>query len=386
KHFRDHLGFIFLLTSIFFINFISRIILAPIIPAMEKDLGLSHTESGTLFLLISTGYFISLLSSGFFSSRFTHRQTIICSGIGLGIALLGASISQGLWAIRISLLFLGMAAGLYLPSGIAMITTTFASRHWGKAIAIHEVAPNLSFVVAPLLSEVVMLRFDWRNVFVVLGVTGVALILLFIRYGTGGRFHGQSPNVSSIRGIVTKPSFWTMVLLFGLGISGTLGVFTMLSVFLVNTHGFERNPANTLVSFSRIAGMVMTFAGGWLTDRIGAKRVLMAVFLFSGLTTASIGIASSSYVAIPILLQPIIASCFFPAGLAALSLMSRPELRNLVVSLTVPIAFLVGGGLVPTLIGFVGDVSSFSVGIFIVGVLILSGAFISAFMNSRNRF
>lgn len=386
KQFREHFGFIFLLTSIFFINFISRIILAPMVPAIEEDLGLSHTESGTLFLLISTGYFISLLGSGYFTSRLTHRQTIICSGIGLGVALLGASISQGLWPIRVSLLLVGMAAGLYLPSGIAMITTTFDSRHWGKAIAIHEVAPNLSFVVAPLLCEIVMLRFDWRKVFILLGITGLALILLFMRYGKGGDFRGQAPNVHTIKGIVSSSLFWTMILLFGLGISGTLGIFTMLSVFLVNTHGFDRNFANTLVSISRIAGMVMTFIGGWLTDRIGAKKVLMTVFLLNGLATATIGIVPSSYVALPIILQPVIASCFFPAGLAALSLMSRPELRNLMVSLTVPIAFLMGGGLVPTLIGFLGDVSSFSLGIMIVGILILFGSVISVFLDLRNRF
>ncbi|MFH1102626.1 MAG: MFS transporter [Pseudomonadota bacterium] len=386
EQFRNRLGFVLLLTAVFFINFISRIVLAPLIPTIESDLGINHTEAGSLFLFISCGYFISLLGSGFFSSRFTHRQTIVFSGIAMGFALFGASVSHGLWAIRTTLFFLGLAAGLYLPSGIAVITTTFDMRHWGKAIAIHEMAPNLSFVVAPLLAEAVMLRFNWRGVFVILGFGSIALAALFVRYGLGGRFHGESPSISSIKGIIFNSSFWVMVFLFGLGISGTLGVFTMLPVFLVSTHGFERGMANTLIAGSRVAGMVMTFLGGWLTDRIGAKKILMIVFLVNGAATVLIGMASSALVVLPVVLQPIIAACFFPAGLAALSMMSRPELRNLVVSLTVPIAFLVGGGMVPTLIGYIGDVSSFSIGISIVGGLILTGAGFSMLIEDRKRF
>ncbi|MGD8947416.1 MAG: hypothetical protein PVI62_12185, partial [Desulfobacterales bacterium] len=66
--FRGQMGFLFLLTTIFFLNFISRIILAPLIPTIETDLDLSHAEAGSLFLFISCGYFATLIGSGFVSS------------------------------------------------------------------------------------------------------------------------------------------------------------------------------------------------------------------------------------------------------------------------------------------------------------------------------
>ena len=114
----SHLSPLLILTSIFFINFIARIILAPLMPKIENELNLAHADAGSLFLLISIGYFLTLLGSGFFSSRHTHRKTIILSSAVLGVALLGTSFSSGLWGIRIGMLILGMAAGLYLPSGI----------------------------------------------------------------------------------------------------------------------------------------------------------------------------------------------------------------------------------------------------------------------------
>ena len=75
--FRTYLGPLLILTSIFFVNFISRIIPAPLMPKIEADLNISHAQAGSFFLLISIGYFVTLIGSGFFSARLTHRKTII---------------------------------------------------------------------------------------------------------------------------------------------------------------------------------------------------------------------------------------------------------------------------------------------------------------------
>ena len=80
---------------------------------------------------------------------------------------------------------LGMAAGLYLPSGIATLTTLVDMRHWGKAIAIHELAPNLSFVTAPLVAEAILAWFSWRLAFALLGIAALGLAAVFYRYGKG---------------------------------------------------------------------------------------------------------------------------------------------------------------------------------------------------------
>jgi NNP family nitrate/nitrite transporter-like MFS transporter len=97
--------------------------------------------------------------------------------------------------------------------------------------------------------------------------------------------------------------------------------------------------------------------------------------------TVCIGIASRDWIAIPVFIQPMLAVCFFPAGLAALSLVSTDRDRNIFVSLTVPMGFLVGGGAVPTLIGFIGDISTFGLGIMLVGALIFSGTMMTVFLK-----
>jgi NNP family nitrate/nitrite transporter-like MFS transporter len=371
------------LTSIFGVNFAARIIYAPLMPEIEKDLNISHGEAGSLFLLISIGYFISLTGSGWVAAHLTHRKTITLSSMALGLALIGTAFSNNLWTIRLSLFMLGMAAGLYLPSGIATLTEFISARHRGKAIAVHELAPNLAFVASPLLSELVLVWFSWQTAVVWFGIAALLMGVVFARFGSGGDFPGVAPSFESFKPFFREDAFWLMLFLFGLGICGSLGTYTMLPLYLVNDHGIERNFANSLVAFSRISGLGMIFVGGWLTDRIGAKRTLIYVFLLSGITTILMGITSAPWVVVVVFVQAMLAVCFFPAGFAALSRIGPSNARNIAVSLTVPFAFLFGGGAVPTGIGFMGDVASFSLGIILVGVLVLSGAPLSLFLKFR---
>lgn len=379
--FRAHLIPLIIITSIFFINFVARIIPAPLMPKIEADLNISHAQAGSFFLLISIGYFIALIGSSFFSSRLTHKQTILLSSVALGLALVGASFSQGLWGIRLGLLILGMSAGLYISSGIATVTSITSPRHWGKAIAIHELAPNLGFVAAPLLCEAVLIWFSWRAVFVSLGAFAILLAFVLARFGRGGEFQGEAPSLSSYGAILSNPLFWVLVVLFSLGISSSLGIFTMLPLYLVTEHGIERNWANTLLALSRIPSLGVMLAGGLITDRVGPQRVLKLVFLLSGLLTIVMGLVPSNWIALAVLVQPTFAASFFPAAIAALSLVSSQKERSLFVSLNVPVAFLIGGGVVPALIGFIGDVSNFSIGIAVVGGLVLTGTIFSGYLK-----
>ena len=379
--FRNTIGPILVITSIFFLNFTSRITPAPLAPRIEADLQLSHAGTGALFLFISIGYFIALVGSGFVSSRLNHKRTIAVSNTALGFAMLGTAFCSGLWTMRLGLFMVGMAAGLYLPSAIATLTSLVPSQHWGKAIAIHELAPNLSFIAAPLISEGILVWFNWRAVFLLMGTLALIMSPIFMRYSHGGNFKGEAPGFGALGQLYGNLSFWLMVLLFSLGVIGTLGLYTMLPLYLVSEHGIDRNLANTLIALSRVPSVIMAFAAGWATDRIGPRRTLKIVFIIAGLMTFLLGMAPSSVIRYIVFLQPLIAVCFFPAGFAAMSLIVAPRMRNIAVSLIVPLAFVAGGGLAPIFIGYIGDRHSFAMGIMICGGLIAMGSFFAGLLK-----
>lgn len=365
------------LAFLFLVNFTGRVVFAPLMPTLERDVAITHSQAGGLFFLIILGYFISVLSSGFVSSRLTHRKTIILSATSLGLVLLFVSLCTRLWSTAIALLFVGLASGLYLPSAIAILTSVINAKHWGKALAIHELAPTLGFILAPLLSEVFLRFFSWRGVFTFLGALSVILGAVFARFGRGGEFRGEPPGFRSFKALLKQPSFLIMIALFGLGLVGNYGIFTMLPLYLVTDRGLEQNWANTLIALSRISGIGMTFLAGWVTDRLGPRKTLIGAFLLTGSVTVLLGLFPYPWIIIPIFLQPMLAVCFFPAGFAALSFIGSAKVRSVAVSLAVPLGFLFGGGAVPFGISLMGEIGFFGLGVSLAGGLILFGTFLA---------
>jgi NNP family nitrate/nitrite transporter-like MFS transporter len=378
--FRSQMAPLLFLAGIFLLNFLSRIALAPLMPTVEKDLKIGHGEAGSLFFIISLGYCPMLLGSGFVSSRLNHRRTIILSSLAVGGAFLFVGLSHSLWGVRLGLLILGMAAGLYLPSAILTIIGLVRSKDLGKAIAIHEMAPNLGFLIAPFLAEALLGWFSWRGVLVFIGIASLIGGAIFGFWGKGGNSYGEAPNLRMMRSLLVDPSVLILIVLFSLALGMSSGVYSMMPLYLVSERGMDRTWANTLLGLSRVATLGIVLLSGWMTDRLGVEKNLKAVFLTAGLLTCMLGVAPGSWVIPIVFIQGMVATCFFPVGFAALSRVGSPSSKNVVLSLTLPVVSLIGGA-IPVGIGLMGEMGFFSLGFTLLGGLILGGLILIRYLK-----
>jgi len=372
---------VFFLVGIFLLNFTARIILSPLLPTIENELGISHGQAGFFFFLISAGYLFGLLGSGFFASRATHKLTIVVSSAGVGMALIAIAFATNLATVRAGLVALGLAAGLYIPSAIAAITSVIRQEHWGKAIAVHELAPNLAFFTSPFIAEAFLTWATWRVALGSLGATSILASLIYHYYGRGGEFAGESPGSRAFGALVRTAAFWLMLILFGLGVSSTIGVYAMLPLYLVNEQAMHPSWANTVVALSRAHGPILGLLGGWVSDWLGPKRTMVVSLIFTGIATLLLGVMSGWWTSAVVLVQPLVAVWFFPAAFAALALITGPNARNLAVAFTVPFGFMIGGGAIPTFIGMMGDAGLFAMGFVVAGGLITFGGILAMLLN-----
>jgi len=388
QEFNKAIPALFALTGIFFLNFITRIILAPFLIFILEDFQLTKAQAGELFLLLSLGYSVALLGSTFVSSRIDHRKVAIISALGISACLCLAALSPSILWLRLSLLSTGLFGGLYFPSGFALLTSMVHPKHWGKAIAIHEIAPNLSFVAAPLLAEIfIRTGLGWRWMLVFVGAYALVALFLFTRFCRTGRERSLRPNPSGYLRVVANPGFWVLILFFSLAIGSTQGIFAQTPLYLITAHDFDSATANYLLSISRLSGIFLVFWAGMLVDRLGIKRALLIFMSLTGLFTMALGFFSGSLLVASVIIQPTMACCYFPAGFAALSRAFSPEERPIAISLIVPSAVLAGGGLIPTMLGYFGDKDMFSTGFVILGAVIAMSAAAVPLLadNERNR-
>jgi NNP family nitrate/nitrite transporter-like MFS transporter len=380
---RNRLGTLLFLSGLFFLSFLARMVFAPLMPSLEEELGLTHSEAGSLFLMISIGFFVAQVNSGFISSKFEHRGALAASALGVGGALLIFPFAHSLTGIRISLMVLGFAAGLHVPSALATITAMVSRQDWGKALGIHQTAPNVALVLAPLLVQALAGWFSWRGIVAWLGVVSLGGALAFVFTARCGKFTGQRPEPAMVKRIAREPSVWLMVSLFAMAIGGSLGLYTMLPLFLVSERGFDPGWANTLLGLSRISGLLVVFIAGWATDRLGEPRAIAGVLFASGVATLLLAHSTGIFLTVMIFVQPALAACYFAPGFSALSRIVPPSMRSLTTSLVTPCGFLVGGGMVPAFLGFMGQGVSFSAGLFVLGSLMLTAPLLTRFLSFR---
>jgi NNP family nitrate/nitrite transporter-like MFS transporter len=383
--FKNRLPVILLLACIFFFNFLARFVWGPLLPNIEADTGIRHTEAGSLFFMINIGYFSGLLLSGHISSRLNHHKTVVVSCITCALAIVAAMTVSSVAALRVILVVIGTTGGLYLPSGLVSMTYRLEPRDFGKAFAFHEISPSLGFIVAPLLAELLLGHGSWRAVLWPAAAGLLAAGLLYARKPRTDDFRGQPPTVRNMRSVAGQSAYWLMLVLFVFGIGTNVGVYSMLPLYLQAEIGMQQTVVNVILSASRIAAMVSPFAAGWLAYRYGPRPVVAVIVVLTGITTALLGLAGTQWLWIPLFVQPLLATAFFPAGYAIVMRIVAPDYRNLIVAMIMPAAMLVGSGALPTVIGGLADADHFRAGFVLIGVLSLSTAACLLFVKPKGK-
>jgi NNP family nitrate/nitrite transporter-like MFS transporter len=366
-------GAVFFIAALFFLNFIARFIFAPLMPFVEDELRITHAQAGSLFLFISAGFAVAQFGSGFISSRFTHRRTLILSAMTVGMVLLLLGFVRSLSGIRLALMVLGLAAGLHIPSALATITAMVRRQDWGKAMGVHSSAPTLALVLGPLLVAALMGFASWRSFIIFLGAFSLLVGIAFLVFGKCGDFPGDAPKPAALKQLVRLRSFWIMILLFAMALGGSVGLFTVLPLYLMTEQGLDKTLANTVLGLAQISGFLAALAGGWFADRVGPKLAMAILLTAGGAANIFLGLSSDTWLLIVLFIQPALTGSFFPAAFSALSRIVPPNLRSVVASVAIPVAFLIGVGVFPALYGYLGQTHSFSLGFVLAGSLMLLG-------------
>jgi NNP family nitrate/nitrite transporter-like MFS transporter len=379
--FSQRLPCILFLVAILLFNFLARYIWGPLLVNIEADLGIRHTAAGSFFLLITAGYFIGLLASGHLSSRLNHQKTAVLSCLVCALSLLAASFAPSLGVLSAALVMVGATAGLYLPTEFASLTYRLKPADFGKAFSIHEVAPSLGFIIGPLMADMLLGWGTWRTVLVPVAAGLLALGLLYAFSSATGDFRGEAPTLRNMRFVASRPAFWIMVVLFSLSVGTNVGVYSMLPLYLQAGRNMDQTVANVILSASRVAAIFTPFAAGWIAGRVGARAVVTVVVFLCGVATVLLGLVPDNWLWLPLFLQPMLASAFFPPAFAILTAVVPPGFRNLIVALIMPVGMLVGSGGLPVLIGALADEGLFRTGFILTGAMVVASTALLAFVK-----
>lgn len=375
------LFYLALFWSLWFLVFSTRTSLSPLLPVIEDELHLNHAQAGGLYLALSIGYTLSLLLSGIVAPRLGYKRSILLGYVGLSLALVFLWFAKGYIVLAGIFFLIGAAGGLYLPSAVPLITKLFDPENWGKSLALHDTAASISILSIPFLTTLALRFLPWRGFYLVLAGTSMVAITLFA-LAVPDAPPQQDEERGSLTRILKRPAFWVMAGLWMVAATASMGLYSIIPLFLVKEKGIALGTANTIFGFSRVGGVISTLLAGVLVDRFGVRRLLLFVFLITGASTVGIALAPSFlFLVVLLFIQAPLSNAFFPVGLVAISKLSDPGERSLFTGATIAGGTIAGIGVAPLCLGAAADVWSFQAGILVTGGIIMAASLLPGLLR-----
>ena len=342
--------------------------MSPLLPIIEDELAISHAMAGSIFSFLSAGYTITVLLSGFLSPRIGYKRSIVLGFIILITAVFCLKYARSYPSFAVATLFVGLGAGIYLPSVMPLLTTVFARDNWGKAIAFHETAASFSILSIPLLTVVALRFFNWRALFTILSMACFVVIIFFCIFSPDPR--PKKEKRARLSHILIRKDFWIVAILWIFAASNNLGLYNLIPLFLVKEKGMSIEMANTIFGISRIGGFIIVILAGFLVDRYGAKKILFLLLLTTGLTTVGLALTQTiPGLIVMLILQATVCSGFFPVAFVVISKITSFNERSVFTGTTIAIGVIMGLGFAPFALGAIADIWNFQYGILLLGVV-----------------
>ena len=361
--------YLLFLGSLWFLNFVGRTILSPVLPLIEDEFVISHARASSIFIFLSVGYGISIFFSGLLSGVFGYKKAIMVSLSVTALMFFLIPIIKVFAALYVFSFIIGVATGIYIPAVIPLITSYYDEKIWSKTIAIHDSAASLGVFAAPLLVTFLLRFFQWRGVLCTVGFLFVlaAVILYFL-------FHELKVarvTKSVFGNFIRRKSLWLLSIIWVFAASTSIGVYYVTPLFLTKELHLDIGYANTIFGLSRLGGFVVAICSGYLVSRFSIRAIMIAILIISGASTAFVALAGIKFIGLALFLQASFIYGFFPAGLIAISRIFDLNVRGLATGFIFGFGVIIGWGVTPYLLGLAGDTLSFASGILMLGILVI---------------
>ncbi len=166
-----------------FVSHYYILLLAPLLPFVRAEYGVSYTEIGFAFAAFNVVSTVLQTPVGFLVDWLGARILLI-AGLAIGAsAFTVAGLVDSFWVMVAMFALAGVGNTVYHPADYALLSHHVPSDRIGQAFSVHTFAGMLGSAVAPASLLMMQSLWGWRGAFVGAGLLGfaVAAVLLTLR-------------------------------------------------------------------------------------------------------------------------------------------------------------------------------------------------------------
>lgn len=389
-----------LLFLLYMFDYIDRSIVTSMFTSIEKDWGISHTQSGMLMSAVYWAIVILTFPVSLLVDRWSRTKTIGIMAIIWSLATALCAITGNYVQLFMARLLIGVGEAGYAPGGSAMISGLFPVEKRSKMMGIWNASIPLGTAIGVLLGGIIATRLGWKHAFGLVAFPGllVAILFLFVKdYKTvdlsfvdKAKQKIKMEKSDMIKEFLSKPS----IIYSYFGITAVVFVTTSLITWLATYFQIERevsqDKAGTMASVVMFLALVGAPLGGILTDRwrrtrINARLLLPSIstLVSAVLLFAALYIFKGSGQYIILLIMGITIMVFISGAAAVTQDVIHPGLRATSYAIAVVVQNLLGSSMAPIIVGRIYDFSDIKTALSILPFILVLGA-LFFYLGSRH--
>jgi NNP family nitrate/nitrite transporter-like MFS transporter len=263
----------------FTVTFYGWALLGPLGPDLQEDLGLSDVQ---LSIAVAVPVLLGSLMRipiGVLAERFGGRRVFTWLLAYTIVPLVVLGVVHDSFAAIIVLGFLLGFAGASFAVGVPFVNRWYPPERQGAALGIYGAGMGgtvLAGLTAPPIADAVSVSAAF---FVAAALVAVVLVLWVVL----ARDAPVPPRSVSMREPIavlgSGMRAWSLVLFYFLAFGGFVAMYLYLPKLLTDVHDLTKTDAGARAAGFALLAVIGRPTGGWLSDRIGAERVLLVAFV-----------------------------------------------------------------------------------------------------------
>lgn len=251
-----------------------------LLPEIKIAFDLSGTQIGALAGVRQVSGWATTMGSGYLGDRFSSKTalllTISLSLMGIAYFLAGISTS---YALLFGALFLaGIGPSMYHPPAISALSRRFPDKR-AFAISLHGTGGSVGEVLGPVTVSALVVLLSWQGVLQLSLLP--ALIGAFLIWRLMGNMNFEDGGAGSFREylqslarLLRNKALALLVVVTALRTMGQSSIVIFLPVYLREDLDYSTGTVGVLLSLAFVVGIGSQPVMGYLSDRLGYKRVL----------------------------------------------------------------------------------------------------------------
>ena len=380
-----------LLFLLYMFDYIDRMVVTSMFTSIEKDWGISHTQSGLLISAFFWAIVILTFPISILVDRWRRTKTIGIMAIMWSLATALCALTGNFVQLFMARMLIGIGEAGYAPGGSAMISGLYPIGRRARMMGIWNASIPLGSAIGVLLGGIIAVKLGWKHAFGIVAIPGmiIAILFLFVKdYKTVDlSFYDKNSNKikmekkDMIKEFISKPS--VLFTYFGMAavVFVTTSILTWLPTYFEKMRNIPQETAGKMASSVMVLALVGAPLGGYLTDRWRKSRN-NARLLFPALSTLLTSIVL--FIALVFLRGSVQYIAFLIFGILIMSFISgaasvtqdviHPGLRATSYAIAVVVQNLFGASTAPVVMGKIYDLTNIQTALSILPVILFIGA------------